>query len=107
MLLFKLFLIPQKQVTSTTKLALESDGMEAFVMADCAESVLTQEADDPVDRILPDATPRFSKSPVLRCFFNFKPWHKTQKLQKYSIFYSEKDTIKKMLGRYSFTKEKA
>mgnify|MGYP005984341075 FL=1 len=73
---FKLipYSFPSNLFTSTTKLALESDGIEAFVMPDCAESVLTQEADDPVDLMLPDPPPPlFSKSPVLRCFFNFSP----------------------------------
>lgn len=60
------------QITSTTKLALESVCMEAFVIADCAESVLTQDAEDPVDRMLPVP---FSKSPVLRCFFSFNPYN--------------------------------
>lgn len=59
-------------LTSITKLALESDGMDALVVADCAESVLTQDAEEPVDRILPDA-PFLSRSPALRCFFSFRP----------------------------------
>lgn len=56
-------------LTSITKLALESEGMEALVIADCAESVLTQDADEPVDRILPEP-PFLSKSPALLPFFN-------------------------------------
>lgn len=60
-------------LTSITKLLLESDGIDALVVADCAESVLTQDADEPVDRILPDP-PFLSRSPVLRCFFSFRPW---------------------------------
>lgn len=44
-------------------------------MADCDEPVLIHEAVETVDRMLPDAiVPRFSKSLVLRCFFNFKPY---------------------------------
>lgn len=43
-------------------------------MADCDEPVLIHDAVDTVDLILPDAVPRFSKSPVLRCFFNFNPY---------------------------------
>jgi hypothetical protein len=46
-----------------------------LVTPDCAESVLTQEADDPVDLMLPDPPPPlFSRSPVLRCFFSFNPF---------------------------------
>lgn len=44
-----------------------------FEMADCDDPVLIHDAFDIVDRILFDAWPRFSKSPVLFCFFNFKP----------------------------------
>lgn len=45
-----------------------------FDIADCDDPVLIHDAVDTVDRILPDAAvPRFSKSPVLRCFFSFKP----------------------------------
>lgn len=44
-----------------------------FDIADCEEPVLIHDAVDIVDLILPDAFPRFSKSPVLLCFFNFKP----------------------------------
>lgn len=58
-------------LTSTTKLALESEGIEALVMPDCAESELTQEAEEAVDLILPDCT-LFSKSLALRCF-SFQP----------------------------------
>lgn len=48
-----------------------------FDIADCDEPVLIQEAVETVERMLPDATvPRFSKSPVLRCFFSFNPWTK-------------------------------
>lgn len=43
-------------------------------MADCDDPVLIHDAVETVDRMLPDAAvPRFSRSPVLRCFFNFKP----------------------------------
>lgn len=44
-----------------------------FEIADCDDPVLIHDAVDIVDLILPDAFPRFSKSPVLLCFFNFKP----------------------------------
>lgn len=45
-----------------------------FDIADCEDPVLIHDAVDTVERMLPDApVPRFSKSPVLRCFFNFKP----------------------------------
>lgn len=60
--------------TSTTKLALESDGMEVFVKPDCMESVLIQEELEPADLMLPvvpDLLP--SKSPVLLCFFSLRP----------------------------------
>lgn len=43
-------------------------------IADCDEPVLIQDAVETVDRMLPEATvPRFSKSLVLRCFFNLRP----------------------------------
>lgn len=44
-----------------------------FEIADCDDPVLIHEVVDIVDLILPEAFPRFSKSPVLLCFFNFKP----------------------------------
>lgn len=47
-----------------------------FDIADCEEPVLIHDAVDIVDLMLPDAFPRFSRSPVLLCFFNFKPWMK-------------------------------
>lgn len=51
-----------------------------FDMADCDEPVLIHDAVDTVDLILPDAVPRFSKSPVLRCFFNFNPCIRTKNI---------------------------
>lgn len=44
-----------------------------FEIADCDEPVLIHDAFDIVERILLVPWPRFSKSPVLFCFFNFKP----------------------------------
>lgn len=45
-----------------------------FDIADCDDPVLIHDAVETVLRMLPDAAvPRFSKSPVLRCFFSFKP----------------------------------
>lgn len=45
------------------------------VKFDCSEPVLSQDAVDIVERILPEArVPRFSKSLVLRCLRIFKPW---------------------------------
>lgn len=42
-------------------------------MPDCEDSVLIHEAVDAVERMLPEPVPRFSKSPVLRCFRIFRP----------------------------------
>ena len=45
------------------------------VKFDCSDPVLSHEAVDMVDRMLPDArVPRFSKSPVLRCFLILRPY---------------------------------
>lgn len=54
---------------------MQSRGSHLLDMADCDDPVLIHEAVETVDRMLPDAiVPRFSKSLVLRCFFNFKPY---------------------------------
>lgn len=44
-----------------------------FVIPDCDDSVLNQDAVDAVDRMLPVPVPRFSKSPVLFCFLILSP----------------------------------
>lgn len=45
-------------------------------MPDCDDSVLIHDAVDAVERMLPEPVPRFSKSPVLRCFRIFRPDNK-------------------------------
>lgn len=56
-----------------------------FVIPDCEDSVLSHDAIDAVDRMLPDPVPRFSKSPVLRCFLILRPWQR--KNRKVSLLY--------------------
>lgn len=54
-------------LTSITKLALESEGIELLVITDPAESVLIYDTEEALLRILPD-TVRLSSSPVLAPF---------------------------------------
>ena len=56
-----------KILTSITKLALESEGIDALVMADPAESVLMYDAEEAVLLMLPEPVLR-SSSPVLAPF---------------------------------------
>jgi hypothetical protein len=63
------FLEELNERTSTTKEALESVWWDPEVTAD---SLLIQDAELPVDRML-EFVPRLSRSPVLRCFRSFSP----------------------------------
>lgn len=74
-----------------------------FDIADCDEPVLIHEAVETVERMLPDATvPRFSRSPVLRCFFSFNPWWHYRFIKKKQYNYSSLNYIPIIIPFSSF-----